>query len=67
MGILFKKPKKNRRRDEDRRRSPYNLDYFLKGGRERRTGRRDRRLAPERSVDHWGNSHYLCYVKELSF
>jgi len=67
MGIFSKRPNKNRRFGEERRRSPYNLDYFLRGGRERRNGKRDRRLAPERGVDRWGNIHYLCYVKELSF
>jgi len=55
MGLFLKKSKRDRRCCEYRRKSAYNLDYFLKGGRERRNGKTDRRLTPERSMDWWGN------------
>jgi hypothetical protein len=59
MGFLLKKSTRDRRYCKDRRNSPYNLDYFLKGGRERRNGYKDRRLTPERSVDWWGNRTHV--------
>jgi hypothetical protein len=59
MGFFFKKSKKDQRYCEYRRKSPYNLDYFLRGGRKRRNGQKDRRLTPERSVDCWGNRTHV--------
>ncbi len=47
MGFFLIKSKKDRRYYEHRRKSPYDLDYFLKGGRERRNGKMDRRMTPE--------------------
>jgi hypothetical protein len=66
MGLLFKKSKQDRRDCEYRRESPYNLDYFLKGGRERRNGQKDRRLTPDRGVDWWGNRTHVT-AKNLDF
>jgi hypothetical protein len=36
--LFLKKSKRHQRYCEYRRKSPYNLDYFFKGGRERRNG-----------------------------
>ena len=62
MGFFLKKSKRDRRNCEYRRQSFYNLDYFLKGGRERRNGEKDRRLAPECSVDWWGNRTHVTAI-----
>ncbi len=62
MGLFLKKSKRDRRFYDCRRKSPYNLDYFLKGGIERRNGNTDRRMTPEFSEDWSGNRTQIATI-----
>jgi len=50
-----RRSKKVKRSGEDRRKSPYNLDYFFNGGKERRIGNGNRRLTPDHKMYWWNN------------
>jgi hypothetical protein len=53
---FYKRYRKTKRSGENRRKLPYNLDYFFNGGKERRIGNANRRLTPDHRMGWWNNS-----------